>query len=214
MEDKKLSERESIELISRMINQSASHLERGSGNPMLIWGYVCVAVSLLVYTCVSTTANPAYSMLYLLIPVLGLLGNVIYGRRSAKADGRAETFASFAIGRTWSTVGMIFFIAMLPCFFYMAVGAGGNSWFSLFVLGLLLPGIGVAVSGHLLKLRLLVVGGYVGIVLGVTVLCEGLTKTHVNIIWALVFAAAYVFIMVIPGHYINAKANAAGQGRK
>lgn len=48
MEEKKISEQESLELINQMIEQTRRDSTVGSGNTFLIWGYVCMVVSLAV----------------------------------------------------------------------------------------------------------------------------------------------------------------------
>ena len=47
MEEKKLNERESLELITRMIQETKNKLEVGDGNVLLIWGYVSVLTAIL-----------------------------------------------------------------------------------------------------------------------------------------------------------------------
>ena len=48
MEDRKLTEKESIELITSMINRTKERYI-GSGNMMLMWGYLILAVTVLVW---------------------------------------------------------------------------------------------------------------------------------------------------------------------
>lgn len=49
MEDKKLNEQESLELIARMIRNSKRNVRENAGGPALIGGYATVLTSLLVY---------------------------------------------------------------------------------------------------------------------------------------------------------------------
>ena len=49
MEEKKLSEQESLELISQMIRSTRTNLEVGSGNQFLDWGYFTAALSVLLF---------------------------------------------------------------------------------------------------------------------------------------------------------------------
>ena len=42
MEDKKLNEKESLELITQMIQNTRRNLDTGSGNMFLVWGYECI----------------------------------------------------------------------------------------------------------------------------------------------------------------------------
>ena len=48
MEDRKLNEKESLELITQMIRNTRRNLDAGSGNMFLLWGYVCVLLTLVV----------------------------------------------------------------------------------------------------------------------------------------------------------------------
>ena len=48
MEDRKLSEKESLELITRMIQNTRRNLDAGGGNMFLVWGYVGELVTLAV----------------------------------------------------------------------------------------------------------------------------------------------------------------------
>lgn len=55
MEDKKLNEQESLELIARMIRNSKRNVRENAGGPALIGGYATVLTSLFY---LSTNINP------------------------------------------------------------------------------------------------------------------------------------------------------------
>ena len=57
MEEKKLSEQESLELISQMIRSTRKNMEVGSGNLFLYWGYFTAALSVLLFLLVKCTEN-------------------------------------------------------------------------------------------------------------------------------------------------------------
>ena len=67
MEDRKLNEKESLELITQMIRNTRRNLDAGSGNMFLLWGYVCVLLTLVVWAGVGLTQNSGMDV--------GLLGN-------------------------------------------------------------------------------------------------------------------------------------------
>lgn len=52
MEENKLSERESLELISRMISSTREGLKVGAGNTFLCFGYFTAALSILLFMLV------------------------------------------------------------------------------------------------------------------------------------------------------------------
>ena len=45
MEDKRISEKESLELIARMIRETQDNTARYAAYPLLIWGYTTVAIT-------------------------------------------------------------------------------------------------------------------------------------------------------------------------
>ena len=55
MEERKLNEKESLELIAQMIQNTKNRLETNCGMPFLFWGYTTLFVSLLVWFLVVTT---------------------------------------------------------------------------------------------------------------------------------------------------------------
>ena len=73
MDEKQLDAQQRLELITRMIRSTRQRLERHSGRPFLIWGYTTVAVSLLNYALNIAGADPAWSLTWFLIPVIGCL---------------------------------------------------------------------------------------------------------------------------------------------
>lgn len=55
MNDRVLNEKESLELIAQMIQNTKSRMTRNSGAPFLIWGYTTIIVSLLVWFLLKET---------------------------------------------------------------------------------------------------------------------------------------------------------------
>ena len=54
MEERKLNEKESLELIAQMIQNTKNRMETNCGMPFLLWGYTTVFTSLLVWLLVHT----------------------------------------------------------------------------------------------------------------------------------------------------------------
>lgn len=70
MEDKQLNGKESLELISRMIQNSRKNLRIGSGNVFLLWGYLCAVTSLAIYMLLTAVYSPAWNWLWLVMLVV------------------------------------------------------------------------------------------------------------------------------------------------
>lgn len=67
MEDKRINERESIEIITSMIARTKERYSLSNGNIMLMWGYLTVGISALVWVLLALTHNPAVNWLWFLI---------------------------------------------------------------------------------------------------------------------------------------------------
>jgi hypothetical protein len=66
-QDRQLNEKESLELIARMIQNTKQKMEEGSGTMFLIWGYITVIVTLLVWGIVFYTQNYYWQFLWFLL---------------------------------------------------------------------------------------------------------------------------------------------------
>lgn len=62
MEEKRLSEKESLELISRMIQTTRENMQVGSGNQFLYWGYFTAALSVILFMLVYYTGDSRWSL--------------------------------------------------------------------------------------------------------------------------------------------------------
>ena len=71
MEERKLNEKESLELIAQMIQNTRRNLDAGSGNMFLLWGYLGVVVTLLVLAAVYFTKSTAALWLFFMLPIIG-----------------------------------------------------------------------------------------------------------------------------------------------
>ena len=67
MEERKLNEKESLELITRMIRNTKHNLEIGDGNIFLFWGYLTVTSTAIVYLLLQLTENLMSYLAFLLI---------------------------------------------------------------------------------------------------------------------------------------------------
>ena len=58
MEEKKFTEKESLELISQMIQATRKNLVKGQGNYFIIYGYTAAILSIIIYTLLCMTHTP------------------------------------------------------------------------------------------------------------------------------------------------------------
>ena len=58
MEEKKFTEKESLELISQMIQATRKNLVKGQGNYFIIYGYTAAILSVIIYTLLRMIPTP------------------------------------------------------------------------------------------------------------------------------------------------------------
>ena len=114
MQNNNFSEAQSIELITSMIQDSRARLARNSGTPFLIWGYTTVAISILNY--VLSQYDIQYWWLWWLIPIIGWVGMMIWG----KHDNGAKNYIDRVISIIWCVIGISFLWIMLAFVYYHA----------------------------------------------------------------------------------------------
>ena len=205
MEEKKLDAQESIELITRMIRNTRQRLERHSGRPFLIWGYTTVAVSLLNYSLNIAGADPAWSLSWFLIPVLGILLMRLFPEKKG-SEPRTE------IDRIVNALWIVCSLSLVPIFLFSFLH-GLSYRPSLFALITLVMAIGTAATGLIVRSKVYTVAGFLAMAgsvlfalhdfrLGRLAQTVGIDAVRLNN-EILIFAAIFVVMMVIPGHIIN-----------
>ena len=199
MEEKQLDARESIELITRMIRNTRQRLERNAGRPFLVWGYTTVAISLLNYALNIAGADPAWSLTWFLIPLLGVVLMRLFPTRKS-TEPRTEI--DRIVNALW----------LIPIFI-LALFHGHSYRPSLFALITLVMSIGTASTGLIVRSKVYTVAGLLGMA-GTAALAlwdftlKQLARTQEVDCFMLnneilIFAAIFVVMMVIPGHIIN-----------
>ncbi|OJV90962.1 MAG: hypothetical protein BGO34_21970 [Bacteroidia bacterium 44-10] len=188
MEERQLNEKESLELIARMIQNTQQKLEKGNGMPFLVWGYTTIVVSLLVWYFLSRTGDYRMHYLWFLIPLVA--GPVMFFL-IRKYEKGVKTYIDRVVGYVWVVMGVSGFIMSVTAMFFWNLPI-------LFII-ILLMGSGTAITGLVIRFTPIAIAGFVGIVLSLACLfTQGVDQI-------LVFAAVFLMMMVIPGHILYAK---------
>lgn len=214
MQENKLTEAQSLELITSMINDSRTRLAHNSGTPFLIWGYTTVTVSLLVYFMTSYKLQNAAphewyvpAWLWLAIPIVGWIGMLIFGKH--KQQG-AQNLIDRVISIIWTVLGISFLWIMVVGVFYHT---------PILFLTIIMCGIGTTMTGYIIRNKATKICGIVAMISSILFpisrwLMVRFIELHDNITRAewincetLLFAAIFLFMMVIPGHILNHKYN-------
>lgn len=196
MKEKKLTETESLELISSMIANTRTRLQRNSGRTFLIMGYLTAITSLAVWTALHLTGDNRWQLLWFAI-LAGGIACWISGWRKQPAT---HTFVDRVIGNLWNVLGVAGLAAALTTLFQQI---------PVLMIVVLLMGTGTAVTGLVIRFRPLTVAGFLSILLFAP-LCIAVQGIDV----CLVFAAAFAVMMIIPGHLLNCRSGVSAEETK
>lgn len=198
MEEKNLNQNECLEIISRMIKETRTNLERDGGGIYLLWGYLWLIVALAIYFLIRETGEYRVQWLWFAMPIIGY-PTMIYMLK--KRDKGVVTFIGRVIGNIWISVGVAAGLLSL----YMLVDY--NAYPILFVMALLVN-VGVAISGLVIKFKPVIIAGFLGIALSfVMLMVSGMEQI-------LVSAGFAVIMLIIPGHILNDAKRRAGSAKR
>ena len=205
MEKTNLTEAQSLELITSMINDSRARLARNSGTPFLIWGYTTVAIAML--NCVTTYLQLSHywNFSWFAIPIIGWIGMMLFNKE--------EKGARNIIDRVISIIWCVLSVAYLWIFIGSTIYHAPILYYTI-----LLMGVGTLITGLVLRHKTTQWCGIGAMICSLayplfTFLVLKCDIQTINMLksWAWVeiayFAAVFFVMMVIPGHILNHKYN-------
>lgn len=204
MEDKKLTEKESLEVITSMIARTKARY-LGSGNILLMWGYLAVFSSILVWILLAATQQNVWNWLWFAIPVIGMPLTSIMARREKRTDG-VVTYYDKITSHLWSIFGVSEIVLTLICLGFSLFG-GIKCWTAMIVYTIIAAPFAEIAQGLIVKEKSLTWGGIVGLAIGMVLVCCVTGKIPLLANWFMpLFILFWVVMMIVPGHIINHKA--------
>lgn len=195
LEEREPNAAESLALINRMIETTRNRMERQAGLPFLIWGYLTVAFTAAVYLAVTWTHDGRWTGLWVGLPLCGWLGMLSSLHRRDAEKGAVRTFIDRAISQIWMVMGIVGFILTV-----FAITT--TLQLSILFLIALLMGIGCTLTGLICRFVPSTVGGLTGIGIAPLFLI-----IHDSTVEAVLFAAIFIVMMIIPGHIMCYRSN-------
>ena len=202
-----LTEKQSLELITRMISETRTRLARHSGRPFLIWGYATVIVALFEYFAQRTFDNPEpWLWAWWAIPVIGIAGILLFCR----CDTGAKNYLDRTVSAVWTVCSISILTVAVPLSLFYHV----SMLFSVVVL----IGIGTTITGRIIRDTTTTAAGFLftlsaliyplrSVFFGEIPSGAAADVIRWHSINALIFAAQFLVFMVIPGHILNRKTN-------
>lgn len=200
MEEKRMNEAESLELITSMINDSRARMTKNLGTPFLIWGYTTVAVSIcqaVIVACVEEFYP--YLWGWFAIPVVGWLLMLLFN----KQEKTVTNYIDRCINALWCAIGVAAFI--LP---FMGV--------FVFPSVIMLIGVGTATTAAVVKDRIVKRIGYAAIfssllfpfvrlLLSRLFTLEQFAGRERYLVECIIFAVIMFLLLIVSGHILNYK---------
>lgn len=160
-QNQEFSPMQSLELISRTLDNSRKDIVRGGAKYYILWGILLTVMSLAVYFLWKGTGNPSWNFLWFAMPVIGYPIAAMLKNKSGKV--LPSNFVTELNGKVW-TAFCIFStsIAALSILLYLLTKSSAAA---LMVNGItpsiaLLFGICECISGIALKNWAIMVGGF------------------------------------------------------
>ena len=204
MEDRKLTEKESLEVITSMIARTKVHY-LGSGNILLMWGYLAVLESILVWILLASTQQNVWNWLWFTIPVIGMPVTSIMARRE-KRDYGAVSYSDKITSHLWWIFGLSEIVLTLVCLGFTII-AGIKCWTAMLVYTIIAAPVAEIAQGLIVKEKSLTWGGIVGLAIGMVSVCCVIGNIPLLANWFIpIFILFWVVMMIVPGHIINHKA--------
>ncbi len=192
MEDKTLTEKESLDLIAKMIQNTQNKLQKGDGLPMLVWGYVTLAVTLAVGCGIYFTGSNDWHNLWFAIPVIGLPFILFFNKKQPKS---IRTYIDKVISSIWMIVSA-------ACILFAVATFLSKYPVPILTIELILVGTALAFTGRVVKFNAMFLGGIISLLLAMTLLF-----VRQSLYYSLaIFAIAFIVNCIIPGHILNCKA--------
>lgn len=201
MEEKKLSEIESLELISKMISSTRKRLEVGSGNQYLYWGYFTSILSLAIYLLVYFTHNSIGNFGWFLM--FAFWGLMIFKNKGINKD--VVTYSDKVLSQVWMVIGWMF-VVTVSVIAFLSYRNGYPCWILMLPLSLMYCGIGSSITGVIIREPVAAYTPLIAFAFAVYMLVSYFLTRLVLLDWYLYYAISFVVMMVIPGHIINRKA--------
>ncbi len=205
MEERNITEAESIEIITSMISRTKERLVKGCGNILLMWGYVSIAVAALIWVLLVTTKHPAINWLWFLIWLIGGTATPIMAKRKRREMG-VMSYTDRLTSNMWSVVGWSAIASVFLCLGFLLIG-GKDSWSMMLAFALIIVPLAEIMQGLIIKEVSLIAGGGIGLLIGLFTVC--CISAHVALMatWFMpLFIIAFAAMMIVPGHILNAKA--------
>ena len=197
MEDRKINERESLELISDMIRKTKKGTAmKKDYNTFLIYGYTALITAIITWVTVHFTGRgeAMFTWFAMFIPYIANT----FVRKSSKPE--VTTYIDSMLGNIWKVIGSMFIFTVIAIVLIGVLTHVMN--FSIMMpLSLIYAGIGTSMTGLVIKEKAFIWTPLAGLLAAVYMLTEGWCHNF----WNILFGMSFLVFMIIPAHIARNK---------
>ena len=202
MEERKFTEKESLELISQMISASRQRLQKGSGNPFLCYGYSSLAISVATFLITRFSGNYVWNMLWILM----FIPAIVLWVKDRGEKPETTSYIDRMLTNTWKVVLMLMVLS-LTVTVCSGLGTGVINLQLMLPLALIFVCTGTLITGLTTGEGGIVGMATIAFVMPVLLLSSMVTGDRYMPVWNLAGGFSFLFSLVIPGHIINRKSS-------
>ena len=198
MEERKFTEKESLELISQMISASRQRLQKGSGNPFLCYGYTSVAISAATFLLGALGESWAWNLLWMLM----FIPAIVLWVKDRDSKPEVTSYIDRMLTNTWKVVLMLMVLS-LAVILGSGFGSGTINLMLMLPLALIFVCTGTLITGLTIGEGSIVGMTTIAFVMPVLLLSGMVSGDGYLPVWNLAGGFSFLFSLVIPGHIIN-----------
>ena len=198
MEERKFTEKESLELISQMISASRQRLQKGSGNPFLYYGYTSIAISAATFLLTRFSGSWAWNLLWMLM----FIPAIVLWVKDRGSKPEVTSYIDRMLTNTWKVVLMLMVLSLVVI---LGSGFGSGTINLMFMLPLALIFVctGTLITGLTIGEGSIVGMTTIAFVMPILLLAGMVSGDDYLPVWNLAGGFSFLFSLVIPGHIIN-----------
>ena len=198
MEERKFTEKESLELISQMISASRQKLQKGSGNPFLYYGYTSIAISAATFLLTRFSGSWAWNLLWMLM----FIPAIVLWVKDRDSKPEVTSYIDRMLTNTWKVVLMLMVLS-LAVILGSGFGSGTINLMLMLPLALIFVCTGTLITGLTIGEGSIVGMTTIAFVMPVLLLSGMVSGDGYLPVWNLAGGFSFLFSLVIPGHIIN-----------
>ena len=208
MEDKKLSPKESMDLIISMIQNTKQRVAAPDMRVSVMWAVLAIVTAVSVWILISVTHNSLFSFLWFAIPVIGIPANLILASKT-RSKNLVKTYLDRVSDGLWKSVGYIAIGLTIACFIAQQLGYP-QAWMAMLYYAFIIVGFGAVASGILLRENSYIFGGMFSIFSGFAVIICNLCQIPLYYSWVVpLYILCFLLMFIIPAFIISRKIKSA-----